>query len=79
MKLNILVIIEKDEDGYFAYVPSIQGCYSQGDTYEAVVSNITDAIKINMADYKKDKDMTDVVNRIKSITSSSVTNIGVTV
>jgi len=44
------VIIEKDEDGYFAHVPAIQGCYAQGDTYEEAISNIEDAIKLHLCD-----------------------------
>lgn len=44
------VIIEKDEDGYFAYVPELQGCYTQGDTYEEVLKNIRDAIRLHVED-----------------------------
>jgi len=44
------VVIEKDADGYFAYCPSLQGCYTQGDTYEEVVANIRDAIQLHVAD-----------------------------
>jgi len=36
------VVIEKDEDGYFAYCPTLQGCYTQGDTYEEALANIRD-------------------------------------
>ena len=28
------VIIEKDRDGYFAFCPELEGCYTQGNTYE---------------------------------------------
>jgi predicted RNase H-like HicB family nuclease len=43
--LNYRVIIEKDEDGvYVASVPSIRGCYTEGDTYEEVLKNIKEAI-----------------------------------
>jgi predicted RNase H-like HicB family nuclease len=31
-KLLLPVVIEKDADGYFAYCPQLQGCYTQGDT-----------------------------------------------
>jgi len=41
------VIIEKDEEGYFAYVPALQGCYAQGDTYEEALLNIQDVIKLH--------------------------------
>lgn len=39
------VVIEKDEDGYFAHCPSLQGCYTRGDTYEEALANIRDAIR----------------------------------
>lgn len=39
-------IIEKDQDGYFAYVPNLQGCVSQGDTYEEVAINIKEAMEL---------------------------------
>jgi predicted RNase H-like HicB family nuclease len=44
------VVVEKDSDGYFAYCPSLQGCYTQGDTYEEVLSNIEDAIRLHIED-----------------------------
>lgn len=39
-------IIEKDEYGYFAYVPQLQGCVSQGNTYEEALSNIREAMEL---------------------------------
>jgi len=47
---KISVVIEKDRDGYFAYCPELQGCYSQGETYEEVLENIKDAIKLHIED-----------------------------
>lgn len=47
------IIIEKDEQGYYAYCPQLQGCYSQGDTYEEALDNISDAIKLHMEDRKE--------------------------
>ena len=44
------VVIEKDSDGYFAICPELQGCYTQGDTYEEVSENIKDAIRLNIED-----------------------------
>ncbi|HRJ42128.1 MAG: type II toxin-antitoxin system HicB family antitoxin [Caldilineaceae bacterium] len=43
-KLNI--VIEKDEYGYYAYVPELEGCQSQGDTLEEVTANIQEAIAV---------------------------------
>jgi predicted RNase H-like HicB family nuclease len=47
------VVIEKDVDGYFALCPELQGCYTQGDTYEEVLDNIKDAIHLHVEDRLK--------------------------
>jgi len=44
------VVIERDIDGYFALCPELQGCYTQGDTYEEVLGNIKDAIRLHIED-----------------------------
>jgi len=44
------VIVEKDEEGYFAYCPELQGCYTQGKTFEEVMANIKDATKLHVED-----------------------------
>jgi len=44
------VVIQKDQDGYFAFCPELQGCYTQGDTYESVWENIKDAIRLHVED-----------------------------
>lgn len=44
------VVVERDEDGYFAYCPQLQGCYSQGDTLPEVLENIEDAIRLHVED-----------------------------
>ena len=44
------VIIEKDSNGYFAFCPELQGCYTQGDTYEETLENIKDAIQLHIED-----------------------------
>ncbi|MGI8586804.1 MAG: type II toxin-antitoxin system HicB family antitoxin [Chloroflexia bacterium] len=40
------VVVGKDEDGYFAFRPSLKGCYTQGDTYEEAIENIEEAIQL---------------------------------
>jgi predicted RNase H-like HicB family nuclease len=56
MKRYLLdVVIEKDKDGYFAYCPLIQGCYTQGATYEEALENIKDAIKLHLEDIEASK------------------------
>ena len=44
------VVIEKDSEGYFAFCPELQGCYTQGLTYEEVLENVKDAIRLHIED-----------------------------
>ena len=47
--LNYRVIIEQDENEVFvASVPSLQGCYTEGNTFEEVMENIKDVIKLHL-------------------------------
>ncbi|MBZ0302824.1 MAG: type II toxin-antitoxin system HicB family antitoxin [Anaerolineae bacterium] len=41
------VLLYTDEDGYWiAEVPSLPGCFSQGDTREEAIANIKEAIEL---------------------------------
>ena len=43
--MNIRVVIEQDEDGFFvAEVPAMPGCLSQGRSREEAIANIREAI-----------------------------------
>ena len=44
------IVIEKDEDGFFVKCPALQGCATQGDTYEEAVENIKEAIQCCLED-----------------------------
>jgi predicted RNase H-like HicB family nuclease len=44
------IVAEQDKDGYFVFCPELQGCYSQGETYEEALENIKDAIRLHLAD-----------------------------
>jgi len=44
MKLKVLVH-EAEEGGYWAEVPSIPGCATQGDTFEELLENLYEAIE----------------------------------
>ena len=46
--LTLPIVVEADGDGYFVSCPTLQGCYSQGDTYEDAVANIKDAIRLHI-------------------------------
>jgi predicted RNase H-like HicB family nuclease len=48
-KYRFTVVIERDEDGvYIASCPAIQGCHTQGDTYEEAMENLKDAIQLHI-------------------------------
>ncbi len=44
MKLKV-VIHEAEEGGYWAEVPSIPGCATQGDSFEDLLSNLYEAVE----------------------------------
>jgi predicted RNase H-like HicB family nuclease len=46
MAYKVNIIIEKDEDGYYAYCPGLEGCQSQGDSLEEVKANIKEAVEL---------------------------------
>ena len=48
--LTLPVVIEADRDGYFVSCPALQGCYSQGETYEQAAEDIKDAIHLHIQD-----------------------------
>jgi len=48
--VTLPIILESNSDGYFVSCPALQGCYSQGDTYEEAVANIKDAIPLHIED-----------------------------
>ncbi len=48
--MRIRVILEpSDEGGYTAYVPSLPGCISEGETIEESLANIKEAIELYLA------------------------------
>ncbi len=55
-RYNFPIVIEHDKDGYFASCPELQGCYSQGDTYEDAIENIKDAIKLHITDRAEERE-----------------------
>jgi len=66
-------VVEKDEDGYFAFCPDLQGCYTQGSTYEEALDNLRDAIKLHLADHKESGE------EVRKITSISLTTLEIAV
>ncbi len=73
VRYRFSVIIEKDKDGYFAFCPELQGCYTQGNTYEDVLENIKDAIKLHV------EDRIDEGEEVPQIESISLTSLEIAV
>jgi len=59
MKLKI-VVHKAEEGGFWAEVPSIPGCVSQGETMEEVISNVHEAIEgcltVDMKEFQIEKE-----------------------
>jgi len=51
MEYELPVLIEYDEEEgvYLAECPVLQGCYTDGETYEEARTNIQDAIRLMLA------------------------------
>jgi len=62
MSQKISVVIERDEHGYYAYAPGLEGCQTQGDTFEDVMSNIREAIELYLETLSPDE-MKEILSR----------------
>ncbi len=58
MKLKV-VIHKAEEGGYWAEVPAIPGCVTQGETFEELLSNIYEAVEACLSVDMKDIKITD--------------------
>jgi len=70
-RYRLSVILEKDADGYFVFCPELQGCYSQGDSYEEALENIKDAIRLHIEDRLENEEDIPIYDSI-SLTSLEV-------
>jgi predicted RNase H-like HicB family nuclease len=52
--MKYLVIYEKNETGYSAYVPDLAGCIATGPTKEKVSQNIKEAIRFHLEGLKEE-------------------------
>lgn len=51
MKIKV-VVHNAEEGGYWAEVPAIQGCATQGETFEELLRNICEAIEGCLSDLR---------------------------
>ena len=50
--MRYLVVVEKSETGFGAYVPDLAGCVAVGDTREEVVKLIQEAVEFHIEGLK---------------------------
>ena len=55
MSKRLNIIIEKDESGYNAYCPDLEGCQTQGDSLNEVTENIKEAIELYLETLSPDE------------------------
>jgi len=66
MKKNTFEILvhEAEEGGYWAECPSLDGCYSQGDTLDYLQTNIKEAIELSLEEIRARNKRIPTFNRI---------------
>jgi predicted RNase H-like HicB family nuclease len=52
---KVSVVIERDENGYYAFCPELEGCQSQGDSLEEVLDDIKEAIELHLKTLSEDE------------------------
>ena len=69
-EFHFTIIVEPcEEGGFYAECPSLPGCHVQGETYEEVLANIQDAIKLHLQDKI---DGNEEISQTKSVSLSTV-------
>lgn len=64
------VVVEKDAGGYFfAYAPSLQGCYTQGKSLTEALENMKEVIELHIEDRLASKEP---IPKRKPVSISSV-------
>ena len=48
MKIKV-VLHDAEEGGYWAKVPSLPGCYTQGETFAELLANIYEAVEADLS------------------------------
>lgn len=64
---QISAVIEKDEYGYYAYCPQLEGCQSQGDSLAEIKTNIQEAIELYLSTLTQEEKQALLVKEISLI------------
>ena len=46
MSYKVNIVVEQDSNGFYAFCPELEGCHSQGNSEEEVMTNIREAIEL---------------------------------
>jgi predicted RNase H-like HicB family nuclease len=52
---KVSIVIEKDEHGYYAYSPELEGCQTQGDSLEETIENAREAVALYLETLPNDE------------------------
>jgi predicted RNase H-like HicB family nuclease len=55
MARKVSIVIEKDELGYYAYSPELEGCQTQGDSLEETIENVREAVALYLETLSSDE------------------------
>ncbi len=55
MTHKVSVIIEHDDNGYYAYCSELPGCQTQGDTLDEVIGNAREAVELYLESLPEDE------------------------
>ncbi len=55
MAHKVSIVIQKDEHGYYAYSPELEGCQTQGDSLEETIENAREAVALYMETLSPDE------------------------
>jgi len=48
MSHKVSIVIEKDENGFYAFSPELEDCHTQGDSLDEVMANMKEAIELRL-------------------------------
>ena len=70
-----MICIEQSNGSYFAMCPDVEGCYTQGDTYEEACSNLKELVEITIKEDCDDDDREYILRPRKRIFSEFEVNV----
>ena len=62
MAYKVSVVLEKDDNGYYAWCPELKGCQSQGSSLDEALVNIREAVELYLEAMPEDE-RRDVLSR----------------